>query len=275
LPYEHWSDWLSAWSSGILQGKYPLISVGNQHGYVLYIDKTVTNDFSLYIKSINFALASPEFTVPDHNLNVGDVIIIDGIVGGGTVDPAALNGNTYLVSVKDANTITIQGFSNGTFQNIISLGWCDAGSTYLGAGEILKINGINISTKVFSPFYQAGSQCRLGYIDYLLDKTSQGQITADVYIDENPSTSMTDSTLNTSLLGSSTVYTKPENVSLIPQQVNQDKIWHRQFIQAIAQNFQVVISMNPTQLAQPDVSSEDIVLHAMAFYLSPNSRLTQ
>lgn len=270
-----WSSWTSTWSSGILQSQYPFIATGNQHGFVSYIDDTVTNDFSLYIKSINFAPADPEFEVPDHNLKTNDVIFLDKIVGGGTINPSALNGNTYLVSVKDKDTIIIKGYSSGTFQNIVTLGWCDPGSLYFGAGEIVKINGINISTKVFAPFYESGSQCRLGYVDYLLDKTTQGQITSDIYVNEDPSNSMTDVNINTSLLGSSTIYTKPENLTLIPQQAVQNKIWHRQFIQSVAQNFQIVLSMTPEQLAQQLVSSEDILLHAMTIYLSPNSRLTQ
>lgn len=275
LTYPHWSDWLDSWSSGGLQGKYPWIAVGNQHGFVSYIDDTVTNDFSLYIKSINFALSPPQFTIPNHNLETDDVIIIDKLVGGGTVNPSLLNGHTFLVSKVDGNIITVKGFSNGTFQDIIALGWCAAGSTYLGAGEVLKINGINISTKVFAPFYDQASQCRLGYIDYLIDRTVNGQIVGNVFINEDSSTSMTDSIVNTSLLGSSVIYTKPENLSLISEQASQKKIWHRQFIHMIAQNFQVVLSMTPEQLAQKTISDADFVLHAMVLYVSPNARLVQ
>ena len=169
----------------------------------------------------------------------------------------------------------MKGFFNGIFQNIVTLGWCDPGSLYFGAGEILKINGFNISAKIFAPFYEAGSQCRLGYIDYLIDKTTQGQITADLYVNENASVSMTNSATNTSLLGSSVVYTKPENIILIPDQPSQKKIWHRQFIQSIAQNFQIVLSMTPERLADISISNEDVILHALAIYLSQNSRLTQ
>ena len=275
LPYAHWSDWLSPWSSGILQGNYPCVATGNQHGYVFYIDNTVTNDLSLYIKSIDFTLPVPEFTIPDHNLVSGDVIVIDTIVGGGTIDPVVLNGNRFLVNRISKDVITVQGYSGGTFQDIVVLGWCDAGSLYFGAGQIMKINGLNISTKVFAPFYQQGTQCRLGYIDYLLNRTVNGQIIANVYVNEDTSTSITDSTLNPSLMGSSIVNTKPENPILIPQQLSQNKIWHRQFVQAVTQNFQVVLSMSQDQLAQPLISDSDFVLHAMAFYLSPNARMTQ
>lgn len=270
-----WSSWNSTWSSGILQAQYPLVATGNQHGFISHVDETVTNDFSLYIKSINFVPDDPEFKIPNHNLKDNNIVIFDGIVGGGTTNPSALNGHTFLVSRKDVDTIIVKGYSGGTFQNIVTLGWCDHGSLYFGAGEVLKINGLNITTKVFAPFYQEGAQCRLGYIDYLTSKTDNGQVIADVYVNEDPNTSMTDSSLNTCLLGSSIVYTKPENPVLLPQQLAQVKIWHRQFIQAVAQNFQVVLSMSPEQLAQPLVADENFVLHAMAFYLSPNARLTQ
>lgn len=270
-----WASWLSIWSSSILQKGYPLIAAGNQHGYVLYIDDTNTNDASLFIKSINFAPASPVFNIPNHNLNSGDVIIILDVVGGGTVDPSALNGNTYLVNKIDADNVDLLGYST-TFRNIKSdLGWCDTGSLYFGAGQVMKINNINITTKVFAPFYEVGTQCRLGYIDYLLDRTVQGEVSTNVYVNEDFSTSINDSVTNTALLGTTTLKTCPENPTLLPQQIGQDKIWHRQFIQTVAQNFQIVLSMTPEQLADPIISNESIILHALAIYISPNSRLTQ
>ncbi len=57
--------------------------------------------------------------------------------------------------------------------------------------------------------------------------------------------------------------------------MSQKKIWHRQFVQTIAENFQVVLSMTPEQIAQTPISDENFILHAMAFYLSPNARLTE
>ncbi|MCE5319401.1 MAG: hypothetical protein LLG04_18805 [Parachlamydia sp.] len=275
LPFPTWAEWQSIWSSGLLQEKYPLIVAGNQHGFVEYFDDTVTNDPSLFIKSINFAPGDPTFVVPDHNLNTTDVIEITDITGGGTVDPSALNGHTFQVSRVDKDTITIRGFSVGAFTNIKTLGWVDTGSLYTGAGQIQKINGLTISTKVFSPFYEQGGQCRLGYIDFLLDKTTSGEITSNVYVDEDSSNSVTDAVANPCLVGSSTLYTKPENATLLPQQLAQKKIWHRQFVQTIAQNFQIVLSMTPEQKADPDIADANVILHALAFYISPNARLTQ
>lgn len=273
-----WEDWNTAWNAGVMQGLFPDVVAGNQHGFVETLAKKTLNDPSLFIDSINFV--TDQFTIPNHNLKDDDIVKITGVIGGGTVDPSLLNGKTYKVSYVDANTITLQVFYplNSTFYLLTdyALGpLVDVGSIYLGNGVVRKFNNINIATKIFAPFYEQGSQCRLGYIDYLLEKTDTGQISSNIYIDEQPYTSISDSISNPALNGSNVVLTSPENAALIPYQLNQEKIWHRQFIQSVAQNFQIVLTMTDVQNANEDIVGEDIVLHAMTFYLSPNARLTQ
>jgi hypothetical protein len=280
-----WEDWNKAWNAGVMQGLFPDVVAGNQHGFVETLDKKTLNDPSLFIDSINFGVAPVQFTIPNHNLKDDDIVKITGVVGGGTVDPSLLNGKTYKVSYVDTNTITLQVFYpvDSTFHLItdtVTEGYplgplVDAGSIYLGNGVVRKYNNINIATKIFAPFYEQGSQCRLGYIDYLFEKTDTGQVSANVYIDEEPYTSISDSLSNPALNGSNAVLTCPENATLIPYQLNQEKIWHRQFIQSVAQNFQIVLTLTDVQNANEDVVGEDIVLHAMTFHLSPNARLTQ
>lgn len=275
LPYPHWSDWLATWASGILQSQYPLVAAGNQQGYISYINDTVTNDASLYISTINFGVDPCTFVSPNHNLRTGDIVVLSGISGGGTEDPAALNGNYFRVTVVDPDTISLEGYHGGSFFNLFVLGWCDPGSTYYGGGQIRIISGLNITTKVFSPYYEYGSQCRLGYIDYLTDRTDQGEVTIDVYVDESPAMSVTDPMTNPCLLGSAIVNTAPDNIALIPQQAIQNKIWHRQYVQAIAQNIQIAISLSDVQKCTDLVTQSDYVLHAIAIYLSPNARMVQ
>ena len=100
-------------------------------------------------------------------------------------------------------------------------------------------------------------------------------MTSDIFIDEDSTLSLTDADVNASLMGSSVINTQPDNLALIPFQALQQKIWHRQFVQAIAQNFQITLTMSPIQNADLDIAQEQFELHAMAFYLSKNARLTQ
>lgn len=269
-----WAEWNSPWNTPFLQALFPDLIAGNQHGFVEVLSSQsgpTGNNESLYLKGISPAWV---FTIPDHNLETNDVIKISGIVDNGLAGPSSINGYTFLVSKLTKDTVSLQVYAGGIFQSI-PVFFPTIGTTYIGGGVITKINGFDIVSKIFVPYYEGGKQCRLGYIDYLLDYTENGEFNGDVYIDENTSLSMTDPSINPALLGSNTVLTRPENTTLIPFQENQEKIWHRQFVQTVSQNFQIKMSLSPEQNADLSISNEDFVLHALAFYLSPNARMTQ
>jgi hypothetical protein len=154
--------------------------------------------------------------------------------------------------------------------------------TYTGTclgGSVVVINKINIVTKQFSPFYDQGSQCRLGYIDLFASKTDSGQFTCDLLVDCNTSNTVSDTSSNI-------VSTAPENLALIPWQATQDKIWHRIFTNIICQNFTLHLTLSDEQMGSDmeqvalgfeglNCGEEMFVIHAFAFYLSPNARLVQ
>jgi hypothetical protein len=270
----NWAQWNSPWNTAYLQSLFPDLVAGTQHGFVEVLSSLTGptgNNESLFLKSVSAAWV---FTIPDHNLEDNDIIKITGIVNNGLAGPSALNGYTFLVSRLTKDTVSLQVYAGGIFQDVATF-FSTSGTTYLGGGVITKINGFDIVSKVFVPFYEAGGQCRLGYLDFLLDYTDNGEFKSDVYINEDTSLSMTDSSVNTCLTGTNTVLTKPENLTLIPFQQNQNKIWHRQFVQIVSQNFQIEMSLSPEQNADLSISCEDFVLHALAIYLSKNARLVQ
>lgn len=269
LPYAGWDVWPGLWNSGSAQSLFPYVVAGNQQGFIEIVQNQGDNDASLFLDAID--LVNLVYVSPDHNLQSGDTVEFSEIIG--TLG-AILNGNRFTVNVltvapgghaiKDVFTLND---INGTA--------VDPAGTYLGGGVIRRIDNILISTKVFVPFYEQGSQCRLGYIDFLLSKTEDGEVSSQIYIDENNSISMSDTAVNTALLGTNILLTRPENLTLIPFQATQDKIWHRQFVQTVSQNFQVQLTMSKVQLFNPIVTDSNFILHAMAFYLSPNARLVQ
>jgi hypothetical protein len=277
-----WAEWNTAWNSGQQQALFPSVIAGTQHGFVEVLMEHVGNDPSLYIKTANFAVTPAVFTIPNHNLQTGDIIKIDGIIGSGVLNPSGLNGLTYRVDKVTIGTINVKWFdvTQGKFFDLTDpLGTggpkVSATSVYNGNGMVTKLNNFKISTKRFTPFYEQGAQCRLGYLDFLLDKTTLGELTSNVFIDEDSTTSVNDADANTALLGSNVLYTKPDNLLMIPFQATQEKIFHRQYIQAVAQNIQVTLSMTPVQNATLDIYNSDFVMHALVLYLSPNARLIQ
>jgi hypothetical protein len=281
LPYLSWNDWIKAWNSGVDQSLFPNVVAGNQHGFVEIVAQKTLNDSSLFIYGIDFTLPAPYFVVvfnvPNHNLQTGEIVQINNIIGGGTINPSSLNAKNYKVIRLDKDNIQLLYFNPITqqFVDIITAGLVDGGSLYFGNGVLSKFNNFNISTKIFAPFYEQGTQCRVGYVDYLIDTTDNGELTGTVYINEDNTDSLSDIVANPSLMGSNAILTKPESLTLIPMQGNQKKIWHRQFVQAIAQNFQIILSLSDIQNATQAIVSEEFVLHAMTFHLSPNARMTQ
>jgi hypothetical protein len=271
LPYPSWTAWNKPWGSGQNQSLYPDIAAGNQQGYVSILGRQVPNDVSLTIKAIDTAVNPNVFTILNHNLQSDQYVKITGILSVGAPDLTVLNDNVYLVTRIDADTISLQ---DSNYANV-AIG---AGATYLGGGKLTVLNNISVTTKVFSPFYESGQQTRLGYVDFFLDRTADGEITANIFVDENDTEGMNDPNLSTGTsgnLGTNVLLTRPENLTLLPFQVYQAKIWHRVYVQVNCQNFEIWLTMNDAQMFDETINSSDFVLHAMTLYLSPNARMTQ
>jgi len=270
LSYDRWDQWEATWGSGSLQSQFPLVVAGNQVGYVSVLDESSINEVSLPISGINGTLNPTQFTCPNHNLISGTFVKVTGIIAAtGPPDYSSLNGKIYLVRVLSNNVITLQ---DSTFANV-NLG---PGGNYIGGGQLSVVNNFKLKTKAFAPFYEQGGQARLGYVDFLLDKTNDGEVTAQIFIDEcGYFPSIKDPANTFGNLGSNIILTRPENLALIPLQQYQSKIWHRQYVQTICQNFCIELSMSNAQMFDEDICSEDFTMHAMVLYISKNARLIQ
>ena len=274
LPYPSWDAWVEQWNSGEIQALYPSVIAGNQQGFVEILNQSTFNDASLAITAIT--PGNPvTLTVPNHNLQDGQFVQVNDIQGLGPNNPDTLNGTIYKIIRGSSSQILLLEYNSATdsFDNVN----LPAGGTYIGGGTLTVLNNFNILTKRFSPFYDQGDQCRLGYVDFFLDRTENGEFSVNLFIDETDNVSINDphSPSNNGILGDNIVLTRPENLSLIPYQANQQKIWHRLYTYAIAQNFQLQFTLDDAQMANYDINSSDFLMHAMAFYLSPNARLVQ
>lgn len=252
LPYDSWQTWTIPWGSGNVQKDFPAVAAGNQQGYVVQLS---TEEVNVGRTRAITNFVGNVITSPNHNLYVGDTVLITGCLG--TTD---LNGQAVQVIVADANTITISDNSAGIYQ---------------GLGELTLLPNINISTKMFTPFWDYSRRYRLKYAEFLFDRTPVGEVTSNLLIDTADSYSVNDPTdaVNlsggvTSLLGNNTIFTKPETLYAVPQS-QQSAIWHRQYYAAEGETFQVVISLSPDQMQNLDVAKSDVVLHAMIFHFEP------
>ena len=279
LPYSTWSEWEDPWNSGKQQALFPNVIGGNNQGFILGLQSKADNDpfYAIYGVSRVIVGGVPRvrINVFEHNFGPSGEFAYIRIIG--CIGVSALNARIYRAVVVDPNTLDLTFYNTTTdqfdFYDINPL------PTYLGGGTVQPLNNITISTKVFAPFYQQADQCRVGYVDYLFDKTGTGELTCEFYVDEtnsNPINILAGN--NDGNLGTAVVSTSPN--ALYPIQQLQAKIWQRQFIQAICQNFRIVLTMSPEQMVnygdnQGTIQSSNIVLHALVLYVDRNARLVQ
>ena len=253
-----WGDVTTEWQAtrftwltpaGIQQ--FPFIVAGNQLGFVEVLDpQQVMNADSLFISNIIVGTPTTTIVVPNHNLTVGQFIKFtsaSGITG--------LSGIFKVFSISDANTFTVATSTAPT-------------GTFTGSGTITVLSNINIVTKRFNPFIENAQQVRLVRCDFYFDTTVNGQVTVNLYIDEDSSNPI-NATYNT-------VNTFPETT----YQVDDDtvpfvnsKIWKRVQFHSISQLFQLQITMNDTQMMTDNVVESDVVLHGIVLYFEPAGRL--
>lgn len=256
------------------------IAGGNQQGFVEILNKRILNEKSLAIYAITPG-TPVVLRVPNHNLSSrGDYwVTVNGIIGTGPNSPTALNYTTtpavYHVTPTGATpqndlALTVWNQTTQTFDPVTLA----AGGTYLGGGTLTIVQNFSIKTKTFAPFYEEGKQGRFGYVDFLIDRTDSGQVTCNVLVNES---SISASLQGSPNLGSNVLLTSPENLTLVPSQIFQTKIWHRFFVQSIAQNFQIELNFSNLQMSDSTllINNNDLVIHAMTLYLSPTARMTQ
>ena len=247
LPYPSWASWSDPWSSGATQKDFPSVAAGNQQGYVVQLQTESTS--VTQTRSIT-AIANNVITSPNHNIFINDVIYVTGCIGN-----TDFNGQALLVIAADVNTITVDLGSAGT---------------YLGGGEFSLLPNINVSTKMFNPFWDFSRRYRLKYAEYLFDRTDFGQVVGNIYINTMNTGSMNDpfEVENSGLLGDNTILTRYEDLYR-DQQLRQTAIWHRQYYTVEGETFQIVITQSVEQMKDPTIAQSDVVLHGMIFHFEP------
>ncbi len=188
-PTNKWRALNITWyAKGALQ---PDIIGGNQQGYTMYLDWQASSDVSLAVNEITGGGVTVVITSYNHNLIDDQVIQIIGVL---STDPfTALNEGIYGVDVLTVDTFEIYTYNplSLTFNTPVD----STSGTYKGGAEISVRDSFSIVSKKFN-FLEDGQNIQLGYIDVLLDDTTDnstnpptgGAITLNVYLDYNDST---------------------------------------------------------------------------------------
>lgn len=236
-----WASAPGTWSSARNQADFPAICAGNQNGFVCTIEQQIDPDRSLYVTNITQANPSV-VTAPNHNLIVGQYIIIEDVRG-----MVAINGLVgRIVDVLSVNTFSLD--INTLLYPAYTLG-----------GTIRVLFGFEIVTKKFNPLFLQGQKCRLTYADMYLQKTTEGQITADLYTDDSYSMP-----IDTRLIDTTQNYGPTVKIA---------KIFQRVFWQLNCQFFQFKFYLSDAQMRNPLTRKSDVVIHVLNSYIQPAGRL--
>lgn len=248
--YGTWASWNTPWGSPLFQSAFPFILAGNQEGFVFILDNDKSsNSQSLYVTDMT---APSTLTIINHNLSSGDYILIEEGVG-----ITSLNGNIYRVeSVTDDDNLVIDSTFTGT---------------YSGGAKATRISNMRILSKEFNPGTPIGQQFNMPYADFLINRTSGGQVSLEYLIDTTDNDSIHDMAEPGVLLGSNILYTSPEDNQTF--QPNQQQIWHRYYLQSQGAFIQLLFFMSDEQMKNAAISQSDFELHAIILYVEPQGRI--
>ena len=259
-----WQDANFSWQSATSQSNFPNIVAGNQQGYVVILNQKVANDESLYIDAIASGTDPVQIISPEHNLENNDFVRVRNAIGFGS----ALNDRTFKINVIDTDTFSLFEYNttSGFFDSV------DIGTgTYLGLGEIEKVMNMKVQSKDFN-FIPEGSRGLFGYIDFLADRTSTGEVACEIRVDNqrNDPINLEDPLTPNNFFN--TNFTTQENTAF-----NQDGelLWQRFYCPTSAQFFNFTLTFSDRQMATPAIIDSDVRIEAFIVWLSKDGRLVK
>jgi hypothetical protein len=209
----------------------------------------------LQITNITLIGFQTSLQVIDHNLAQDQYIYIDNAVW----DNAGnyLNAQIFQVlTVTDKDNIII-----GPDSSFIG--------TYVGGGLISRVSQIYIKTKQYNFYAKDGRNSFVNKVDFLVDRTTNGQIDVNYYVSTSIDNLLLDSANTGSLLGTGTLDTFP--YPLIPLETTSARLWHPVYFQAEGEVIQFELTMNQVQMLDNNIREAGFQLHAMCIYSSPTS----
>jgi hypothetical protein len=213
--YPTWASWDQPWNSSTVTFGFPTVCAGNQQGFVMLLDQgtaegpsgyvqtvTVLDANTLQINSTNHCLmpGGPEFQVGDYLelQNMTGATVLNGQIGSVRLIPS---GNSF-----DPNNFILSfTLPHGYVSGYVP-----------GSGLFARLCQPFFQTKQFPTYWNDGRQVRLGVQKYLLDNTTSGEITVNIYLSQDPDDPWTSDSIvpmnspNNSLVYSNILLTGPE-----------------------------------------------------------------
>ena len=284
-----WEQATQTWAAGTSQSNQRLVLAGSQEGFMVRIasgdDDRARNAPSMQLTNITYnGDGTLNLTIINHNLvqsggpafGYPDYILLENISADATTI-SVLNNNIFeVVSVIDANTITI---------NTAPLD-LDSG-TYHGGGTVARVSNIQVLTKAFNPYDKDDSNVYVAKVDFLVTKTGQvnrdsngnvlsvdgGEITVDYYPSSTELSMIQAGTKTGAIMGNSVLETKPYSPIYYPIEEFQERLWHNVFFQSVGNCIQLKLYFSPFQMLTSSISLADFELHGLVLYTQRTGRM--
>lgn len=244
---------------------FPSIVGGNQKGFISYLDSKVINDPTLEIQNIQVVDGETIITCRRHNLTSQSVISITGILDNPAASPsyAVLNDKVYGLSVVDINTFKIYEFNpeTGQFDKSPEI----ESAVYVGGGLIAIKDNFIIQSKQFG-FSEEGQAVQFSFLDILINSTSNGQITLNVYVDSNTSAAVNRYPYNQGEDGISPDLFFNSVIETVGSESEGAQTWQRFYCPARGSFITLEYTFSNEQL-NSNVSNTDVELLAQVLYM--------
>ncbi len=278
--YPTWTSWTQPWNSTTVTYGFPNVCAGNQQGFVMLLDQgtgegpsgyiqtvTVLGPNDLQINSLNHCLmpGGPEFQVGDYLQlqNMTGATILNGQIGSVSLIPS---GNSY-----DPDNFTLSfSIPHGYVSGYVP-----------GSGLFARLCQPFFQTKQFPTYWNDGRQVRLGVQKYLMDNTTSGEITVNIYLSQDPDDPWTSDSIvplaspNNSLVYSNILLTHPETEPIQnPVAEGSYQIWHRINTSLIGSTVQLSFTLSDAQMRNIVLASSEIALQGIILDVSPGPQLS-
>jgi hypothetical protein len=205
-------------------------------------------------------------------INIGSLVFTDRDANGILYEAASLgsgtiNYDTGLISLTFNPSIgsTEVYIRLVTLDPLQGLSPVSTTGAYTGGGQIAKISGIDIQTKLFN-FFKDDQRARLSKIDFYVNSTDNGQFTCNVFADSSNvpvNTPLSDNPQSNVVL-----------TSINPYQVGEgDETLFRLYCDVLAQTVQLQFTFNDAQMAVNTINQSDIEILSMMFTMRRGGRV--
>lgn len=261
------------------------IIAGNQEGFVLVLRPDISsNAQSLQVTNFTIdGLGRGTVSCINHNLKFNQFVLLKNMTGLTFTDNNEIH---YIlpnlmcrvtpdpVIANTPNSFSFEALDNLSLPVIIT-------GTYVGGGTVSLVSNVNILSKQYNFYTELDRNMYMQRIDFMVDKTINGQVTADYLVSSSTLSLVSEGLGNVAapgpLPGNGTLETSPYPLANFEK--FQTRLWHPIYLYAEGECIQLQLYMSVDQMFNYRIINNtvaytalnDFQLHAMVFYVTPTS----